>query len=462
LAGPRSRLGLDVAIGVLAAAGGAIVGAAALVDNSFLTHLATGRLIWDGAGIPHSDPYTFTAAGESWVVQSWLASVLYGGVEELGGLTGLRVLMAVTMGALGLLTWVLTKPAGDVSGRLAVFVPAFAAGAGSWAERPLLLGLLGLAALLLAADGRLDPRWLVPIAWVWVNVHGSWPLGVVAIACLLAGSRLDGRETATEWRAATWFAAGLALAVLNPFGPKLLVFPVTLLSRRESLEGIVEWGPMTFDTVGQWAFLALLVVGILAVHRRPRWRLTIPLVVFGVLALTGVRNVPVAALVLAPVVAASLAGLGQLRGDEPSPIARVLAVAGAALAVVAFLVIGRTEDFQEAAYPVDAHEWLREHDLAPDEHRVVARDFVGNWFEAVYGATGNVFVDDRIEVLPAEVIQDHRSLLQGDPSWSEILERYAPEAVLWQADSPLAAVLAIDPGWRIEYRDADWIVAVPA
>jgi hypothetical protein len=58
-------------------------------------------------------------------------------------------------------------------------------------------------------------------------------------------------------------------------------------------------------------------------------------------------------------------------------------------------------------------------------------------------------------------VQDHRLLLRGDPSWAEILERYEPEAVLWQADSPLASILAVDDGWRITFRDDDWIVAVP-
>ncbi|MGH2684355.1 MAG: hypothetical protein ACRDJP_02680, partial [Actinomycetota bacterium] len=56
-----------------------------LFDNSFLTHLATGRMIVDDWAIPRHDPFSFTASGEPWVVQSWLASVLYGAFEELWG-----------------------------------------------------------------------------------------------------------------------------------------------------------------------------------------------------------------------------------------------------------------------------------------------------------------------------------------------------------------------------------------
>ena len=465
MAAPATRrpVRLDVAIGILAAGAAAVVGSAALVDNSFLTHLATGRIIWAGDGIPREDPYTFTAAGESWVVQSWLASVLYGGLEELGGLGAIRALMAASTAALGVLTWTLTRPARTLAGRLVAFAPAFVVGAGgAWPERPLLLGLLALGVVLLAAEDRVDARWLLPVGWAWANSHGSWPLGVVALVCLGLGARLDGGDATAELRALRWLAGGLLLGVFNPYGPKILLFPLALLSRRESLEGIVEWGPMTFGSIDQWAFLALVLVGIVALTRRPSWRLAVPLVVFGAAALTGVRNVPVAALVLVPGVSASLAGLGEKRGELAARLGLSVAAIGAVLGAVAVVSIATSDDFQDDAYPVAAHDWLRDNGLAPDEHRVVAREFVGNWLEAVYGPTGEVFMDDRIEVMPTAVVRDHRLLLRGDPTWEEILDRYDPEAVLWQADSSLASVLAADEGWEITFRDDDWIVAVPA
>ncbi len=69
------------------------IGLDRLSDNSFLTHLATGRLILDH-GVPRTDPYSFTANGQPWVVQSWLASVIYAWIESWFGANGIRVLMA--------------------------------------------------------------------------------------------------------------------------------------------------------------------------------------------------------------------------------------------------------------------------------------------------------------------------------------------------------------------------------
>jgi hypothetical protein len=391
-----------------------------------------------------------------------LASGLYGLLDELWGLGAIRALMVLTGLALGALTWALTARAPSALVRFGLSAAVLAIGSTGWTHRPLLLGLVALGLVLLAAEDRLRPAFLVPIGWLWVNVHGSWPLGVVALACLWAGARLDGGDGAVERRALTWFGGGVVLGAINPYGPAQLLFPVRLLSRRESLDGIVEWQAVDFSRLTDWIFLAFLLVGVLALCRRPSWRLALPLVVFGAAAITGVRNIPVAALVLLPGMAGALDDLGGLRADARSPLARPLLLAGLLVGVLALVSVGRTDHLDDAAYPVAADAWLRENDLDPASHRIIARELVGNWFEFRDGATGNVFMDDRVEVLPVEVVADHRTLLRGLPGWDRVLDEHAADAVLWQVDSPLAELLELSPDWSIVYADDDWFVAVPA
>jgi hypothetical protein len=57
-----------------------------------------------------------------------------------------------------------------------------------------MIGLVLMAVLLIAAEDGVDPRWLVPVMFVWVNSHGSFPLGIVALGLLWAGRRLDGGD----------------------------------------------------------------------------------------------------------------------------------------------------------------------------------------------------------------------------------------------------------------------------
>jgi hypothetical protein len=453
---------LGFGVGVLLVAVGALVSSAPLSDSSFFTHLATGRIIWDGGGFPHHDPYTFTAAGEPWVVQSWLASVLYAGLEDLLGLQAVRLLLAATGGAITAALWALTRPAGTLTGRLLVALPALAVGLDGWSERPLLFGLACLGAALLAAEGHLDPRWLLPVTWVWANVHGSWPLGVVALGLLALGRRLDGGDPAVELRSLAWMAGGLALAIANPYGPRLLAFPIELLGRREALAELQEWQPPTFGRPSEQFFLLLVAVAVLALVKRRSWRAALPLVVFVVAAATGARNVLPAALVLVPGAAWGLAGFGSIAADRPHRLAGRLAALGGVVGALTVLVAVTGEPLQEGAYPVAADRWLRDNGLSPVDHRVVAREVVGNWWELRDGPTQHVFIDDRIEVVPLAVVLDHAALLDGDEGWQAILARYGAEAVLWEADAPLAAELADDPAWAIAYRDDRFVVAVPA
>ena len=114
-----------------------LIGLGPLNDNSFFTHLATGRIIWATHHIPAHDPYTFTAPGHAWVVQSWLASLLYGAADKWWGPGGLLLLVGVTAAAVGTLVWKLTAPAGALLGRVLIVAPVIIVGVDSgWVERP--------------------------------------------------------------------------------------------------------------------------------------------------------------------------------------------------------------------------------------------------------------------------------------------------------------------------------------
>ncbi|MFN8019732.1 MAG: hypothetical protein U0P45_16680 [Acidimicrobiales bacterium] len=180
--GGPGGVSLNQVVGLLLAIVGLRIGLDSLHDNSFFTHLATGRWILDHHSIPRRDIYSFTAHGHPWTVQSWGASVIYALTQRVAGDVGLRALVAACTTAMAVLVWRLTSRAEGLVGRLAIAVPAIAVGASLWVERPLIFSLLFLMAVLFAVEDRLDPRWLLPIMWCWVNVHGSFPIGPHIVA----------------------------------------------------------------------------------------------------------------------------------------------------------------------------------------------------------------------------------------------------------------------------------------
>ena len=449
---------ISLAIGAGFALWGLSIGIDRLSDNSLFTHLATGRLILDH-GIPRHDPYSFTAHGEPWVVQSWLASWIYGLVESWWGANGLRALMGLLTAALGAMVWRLTRPAKTLVGR--ILISGFVLGVASsvWAPRPLLMGLLLLSLALLAVEGGLDPRWLVPIFWLWVNVHGSFPLGLVMIGAFWLGTRLDGKPATREWRCGLWAALGIALGAINPLGPVLLIFPVRLLGRMDVLRQVIEWQSPSFAQNWARLFLVQVVVAIVVLVRRPRYRAAIPLVLFTAAALLGSRNVAVASMVLIPGMARGLTGLGSINGGKRSPVA---AVAVAVLLVIALVLASSSLDkpaWQLETFPVDAVAWMDANGLHRDDLHMASGDTVGNYLELLYGADAGAFVDDRVDMYPPEVIDDYLTLLHGDPGWREVLDRREIDLVLWGRSGSLTSLMSESHDWRILYEDASWSVA---
>jgi hypothetical protein len=436
-----------------------MIGLRPLVDNSFFTHLATGRIILERGAVPSADPYTFTAHGEPWVVQSWLASVLYATVEALGGATGLRVLMGLVAAGVTALAWRLTRPATSLLVRLGLGVVFVAASAELWAERPFMLGLAGLACVVLAADGALDPRWLVPVAWVWVNVHGSFPLGLAYLVVVAVGTRLDGRSPSQELRALGWLAAGVVLGAVGPLGPRVLTFPVELLQRQDVLRNVIEWRAPTFDSFSQRLFLVQVVLAIVLLVRRPTYRGGLVVAVFVAAALLGARNLTVASLVLLPVMADAAPPFGSLRSDTRAPVSTVLAGLGVAAAVLLGAVRLGQPDFQLDGYPVDAMAYLADTGVDLEVVHMATQDVVGNYLELLHGPGTVAFYDDRFDMFPSEVSTANLALVNAGPSLRADLQELHIDLVTWERPTATGQRLSVDPAWRVLYADEGWLVA---
>jgi hypothetical protein len=433
------------------------IGLSPLSDNSFLTHLATGRLILDLGHVPTTDPYTFTAHGHGWVVQSWLASVLDGGADQLAGGDGVRVVVALLMAALFAVVWRLSRPARGLVVRVGICGLVVAVGSLQWSERPLVVGLLVLGLTVLAGEGELDPRWLLPLGWIWVNSHGSFPLGVAYLLVVALGRRLDHLDASVELRALRWLVGGILLGAVNPLGPRLLLFPIDLVQQQSILRHVVEWQAPTFTSLGQRIFLLQIALALLALVRRPRYRSGMVVAVFVVAALLGARNIAVASLVLVPVMAEAWPSVGTLRAEVRSAGSRVLALVAVVGIVVVALARLSEPSYDLSAYPVRSLDRLLDGHVDLRRVRMAAPERVGNLLELRDGPRREVFFDDRFDMFPEAVTDDVLALRDGRPTARGILDRYDIDLVLWRSQDPLVAILEASEDWRtVEERDPHW------
>ncbi len=302
--------------------------------------------------------------------------------------------------------------------------------------------------------------------WLWANVHGSFPLGLAAIVAYGVGRALDRERPRVELRAFGWAVLGTVLGgLLSPVGPKLLTFPLDLLSRREAFSQIVEWQPPTWAEPAELFFAVQLAVAVgLILLRGRRWRNVVPVVLFAALSLQATRNIAQASLIMVPAMAAAAYGLGAIDSERRLPILRPVRTALIVLGVLVFGVGLSMPDTNLVDYPVESVAWMRDEGLLDRGDRVVSRDFVGNYLEVRYGPEKvQTYIDDRVDMFPIEVIADYTTLIDPDGDYAPVLERAGATAVLWDRDSDLGRWLE-DPanGWTVVHREEQWLVAVPA
>jgi hypothetical protein len=450
-------------IGLLAVTWAAGLAAAPLNDNSFFTHLATGRLILERGRVPSRDPYTYTAAGEPWTVQSWLASVAYASVERLAGPVGLRLLLLVGFVLAAWFLWRLTEPAASLLVRFGLTTVALLVATGLWSERPYMVGVIGIALVWLAADGRM-PWWsVVPLMWVWGNAHGSFVLAPVLVALLVVGGALDRRSRRWvdvpdhERRVALGVVAGTLLAAAGPLGLRVLTFPLVAAQRSDVFAQVTEWQAPRFRSPSELAYLGLVILTVVVLARWGRgWRTILPAAAFVAASLYAQRNVVIATVVLVAVCSHSAPSLGSLQAAERPRLGRPIATIVAVLLVLVAAGTLLTPPSAVDDYAGAPLAWL---DATDSEGRLATDLLNGNLLEVLDGARGAVFVDDRVDVLPDEVFEDLLQLQRGGMQWGQVLDDHDIDTIVWGRSTPLAALVSGSEAWRVTFADTRWIVA---
>ncbi len=433
-----------------------------LNDNSFFTHLATGRLILDRGTVPSADPYTFTAAGEPWTVQSWLASVGYATAERAGGAVGVRLLLVAVFLVAASLLWRLTRAASSIVPRLLLSTIAMVVCSGVFAERPYMVAFIGLCVLWTVLHHE-APRWVVvPLMWVWVNSHGSYPLAFVLCLTLIGGEILDQRraghpvEITSELRTFGAIFVGVLAGAISPLGTAALTFPLTSLSNSANFGYIVEWGAPDFQSVPERAFLVLVAASLFALVVTRRWKHAVPVAAFVIAALLARRNIVMAVPIIVPVIASALPRIGTLEARHRPTLGRPAAVVLGALLSLILVGAAQTAPLGLGGYPTYG---LAYEDARAMSGRLVTHDFAGNLLEVLDGPTASVFVDDRADMFPLSLLEDVNGLNVGKSVWVSVLDRWNANTVIWNRQDPLGSLLASDPRWRVEFSDSKWIVA---
>ena len=448
------------------------IGLAPLSDNSFLTHLATGRLIIDLGHIPATDPYTFTAHGPR-LGGAELAGVARSsaGPTTWPAATGVRARRrrSLTVAVFAVVWRLSVRPracwCGSASAALAIGVGAERSGpsgpllVGLLAARPRRAGRRGRARPPLAPPGRLglgeQPR-LVP-------ARASPTCVVVAL-----GRRLDHLDASVELRCLRWLRAAILLGAVNPLGPAAArCSRSSSCSARTCCARSSSGRRPPSPSLGQRVFLA-------AGRRWPSspssagpgtatrssWPCSSP-PRCSAPATSRSRRI-----VLVPVLAEAWPTVGPPPGRRAGRHRPARSAPSAWLAVV--LVVGRASCGEPALrastpYPMRSLRQLDRRRRSTSRRCAWRRiDRVGNLLELRDGPGRRVFFDDRFDMFPDD---GHRGRLRrSTPGRPRSHGRARPLAASTWCCGPATGALAADPrrrrpSWRSLYDDdEDWVL----
>jgi hypothetical protein len=464
---------------------GATLAPLSTVDLAY--QVRVGDLMRASGSILATDPLTFTAAGQPWLNQQWGAGVLLSLGYSVGGWAGLALLRALLVGlAVGLVFWTARRWL-SVRPAALLALGAFVVGIGALALRAQLFGIVCFVLVIaLLADRRARPglAFAVPlVVLAWANLHGSFFLGVGAVAlAFLADVRAP---SGVRWRSAAIFVLTAAASVVTPFGAGSWSYAAGLSTNADVARLVTEWqraSPLSF--AGGLFYLSVLVVAIvLVVTRRGsgRWPALPCLLWLGGLIVVGAwaeRGIVWWAFGAPVALAPALAGLRAPRGaaprstparPEPATIRRLNL--GIVLGLVALVVVLQPLWRPSATLaspaglltdaPVGLAAAMRA--IGTPSDRAVVPQRWASWLE--WAAPGiPVMVDSRIEVVPPAAWADYRVIAAGGPGTLETLGRIRASVVVvdrGEQGALLQTLEASDSGWRVVAQDADGAVLRP-
>jgi len=447
-----------------------------VADPDLWGHIRFGQDILRTGSIIQSDTYSYRTSGQSWINHEWLSEVIFAGLYNQSGPSGLIVFkFLVSLLILGISHAHLCRhglrPLPAVLLLLLISIP-LRMGLGT--IRPQLFTylffLIQLLLLETAMTGRAYWLWTLPVLYaIWVNLHGGVLAGVGVLGIWVAvqiveqlrnkPARLIPSLSALVPVGLLCVACGLALLV-NPYRAALVEF--LLRTATVPRPEIHEWSPLGLTSLSGQLYLGLLAIGIFGLvfsTRRRKPEAILILSVTAIVPLFSQRHYPLFLLTLVVLGGEHIAdvwnrwlvpmstgfGLGRLITAVCLAVAMVLI----GLSPPRFACI-RIEPYY-FAFPARAVALLKQSGVRGN----IAVPF--DWGEYVLWHLGpglKVSIDGRRETVYSDAsYRQSRDFERGTGAWDTLLKTTTTDLVLAPNGSPLASLMSRTDGWLPFYQD---------
>ena len=260
-----------------------------LRDPDLWWHLADARNLFTSGHFVQVEPYSFTVAGERWVNPEWLSEVPYWLGYRLFHFQGIYVVTWLALAAnLLFIYWRGYLRCGHMAAAFWASVLGFELMTVNSGPRTIIMAYLALSselAILEALEhGHRKFLWLLPpLFCVWINLHGSWVIGLAlfGLYCLSGLFTFQkgvfdqvARPLSENVALGKVLLASIVALIVNPYGWRLIYNPFDMMLHQQlNIASAEEWQPLNLGwLVGKCALASILLMVVANGFQSRKWK----------------------------------------------------------------------------------------------------------------------------------------------------------------------------------------------
>lgn len=463
-----------------------------LSDPDLWGHILFGRELLAHGSLPADNIYSYSAPSCPWLHHEWLSEVLMSWIFDHYGAFGLKLLKFIcTAGSISFVVLAMAETGAKAALQAEILLVVALILVPEMQFRPQIFDFLFLSAIIAMLSRHnwrgSAPLWIaIPMVAIWINLHGGFFIGLVAMGVYGAttiasdflkgivgrGSVPAGTRRGFEILAITAAAAATTLLTfLIPPARESWYTLIYSLRNPTTSSIIVDWRPLITSIVVAPAgsldrkyfimvvlFFAAAAISVILKPRGGDAPMVAVAAVLIATAFAAQRNIAIATIAIAPVLANHLALMLPDReaatiSHPIRPVARLvteLLIAVAAIGFARYSGILRP-GIDASGTPGDAISFMNRHGLKGN----VLADYLWGQFVLWHGAPGTkVFIDSRFDLgYPPEVVRDYMAFDRGDAGDLRSLSEYPNDFVLTRRGWPAAKAMDSQCDWRLIYSD---------
>jgi hypothetical protein len=431
-----------------------------LNDGDTYWHIRAGEWMLAHGAVLRSDVFSYTALGDAWQPQEWLAEILMALAWAARGWPGIHLLFAVAAGLMAGVVAYFVRRRVDMTPALLTIVLGLSCVTGSLLARPhmLALPLLAIWTAGLAAAREKDiapPWWLVAVMPLWANLHGSFAFGLALAGAMAVEAVVESpqrKKAAIGW--GLFLLAATASCLLTPFGLQTLLFPFKL-SAMAGLAHIGEWQASDFSQISPFALAllaALFVLGSGKIRVAPLRLLLLVALVW--LALAHARHQMLVGVTAPILLSTALARAWPAKSQTQPRLLAAFAMAGFSLLIAARMMAPVTRG-DDPVSPVSA--------LAHVPRFVRETPVLNDYGFGGYLIWNGVrpFIDSRADLYGDIFLRNYADMVSPDKDvLAATLAFHHARWTIFPRQAPVVKLLDATPGWRRFYSDKLAVVHV--